>query len=174
MPRTKPHSKKTKEKISKGLIRHGMRKTSFYKRWENMKQRCSNPNHNNYKYYGGRGIKVCKRWDKFDNFMEDMLPSYKDGLTIDRVDNDGDYEAENCRWITIKQQQMNRGNNVTEKINGKYFRRCKPCGKTKPIEEFPRAKVYLLGRHYRCNECKIVIDTDYRKRKRDNLLQEKP
>ena len=78
-----------------------------YISWKNMRQRCQNPNHPDYKDYGGRGIKVCKRWKDFVNFLKDM-DERPEGKTLDRVDNSGDYEPSNCRWATPKQQAQNK------------------------------------------------------------------
>ena len=72
-----------------------------------MKARCQNPNHEYYEYYGGRGITVCERWMDFANFLQDMGEK-PEGLTLDRIDNDGNYELGNCRWATRKEQVQNR------------------------------------------------------------------
>lgn len=87
---------------------HGMAKSKLNVVWSGMKARCSNPNHESYANYGGRGIKVCDRWKTFDNFLADMGQTYRDGLSIDRVDNDGDYEPNNCRWATLAEQATNK------------------------------------------------------------------
>jgi hypothetical protein len=82
---------------------HGMSRTSFYRAWRSMLNRCD------YKEcYVSRGIKVCDRWRVFDKFMEDMIKGYSNELSLDRINNDGDYTPQNCRWATKKEQTRNR------------------------------------------------------------------
>ena len=85
---------------------HNFRGTKEYNIWKAMRQRCLNAKCKDYKYYGARGIKICKRWDIFMNFYEDMGPK-PEGLSLDRIDNNGDYEPNNCRWVTQKEQVLN-------------------------------------------------------------------
>lgn len=79
-----------------------------YKIWLQMRQRCNNSKCRVYKFYGGRGIKVCKKWDTFKNFLEDMGSRPEGNYSIDRIDVNGDYEPSNCRWTTQKTQVRNR------------------------------------------------------------------
>lgn len=99
--------------------KHGMKGTRQYNIWQGMKSRClREKGQQNYKYYGGRGIKVCDRWNKFENFWEDMNSNYADNLTIDRIDVNGDYELSNCRWVPFKDQPYNKRSTRTLTING--------------------------------------------------------
>lgn len=86
--------------------------------WEHMIDRCNNPKNDRYYDYGGRGIKVCKRWLKFQNFLADMGKRPTD-TTLDRIDNNGNYCKENCRWATKEQQYSNMRSNINIKYNGK-------------------------------------------------------
>lgn len=93
-------------------IKHGLSKTSEYHTLRGMIDRCSNPKCKAYKYYGGRGIQVCDRWknpvDGLQNFISDMGKKPLPDLSIDRIDNDGNYEPGNCRWATQEEQQKNK------------------------------------------------------------------
>lgn len=80
----------------------------LYALWRGMRARCLNPNHKGYPDYGGRGIKVCERWDNFAAFVEDMGEKPGPEYTLDRIDNDGDYEPGNTRWATWEEQHANK------------------------------------------------------------------
>ena len=96
---------------------HGLAQHRLYITWKGMKARCYNPNTKRYKDYGERGIEVCDRWLDINNFIEDMYPSWEEGLTLDRIDVNGNYEPDNCRWATLNTQQRNtreiRSNNTS-------------------------------------------------------------
>ena len=93
--------------------RHGWRHTRLYNTWDDMKKRCFNQNCPNYKWYGARGITMCDEWcNSFVCFRDWALSSgYNDELTIDRVDVNGNYDPNNCRWVTIKEQANNKRTN---------------------------------------------------------------
>jgi len=88
--------------------KHGMRYSKEYISWAGMKRRCYNPRRDGYEYYGGRGIAVCSQWRySFNQFYADMGPR-PEGTSLDRIDNDGNYEPNNCQWATASMQSKNR------------------------------------------------------------------
>ena len=99
------------------MVKHNLSFSPEHRVWGDMRQRCNNPKYKNYIGYGGRGIKVCARWDSFENFLEDMGEPEK-GQSIDRIDNSGNYEPDNCRWATTAQQSRNKRTNVNITILG--------------------------------------------------------
>lgn len=101
----------------KGNRTHGMKGTPTHNTWCAMKQRCCYQRSNQFRYYGGRGIAVCDRWHTFENFLADM-GERPNGMTIDRVDSDGDYEPSNCRWATKAVQDRNRRSTINVTRDG--------------------------------------------------------
>lgn len=109
-----------KEVVSTTMKKHGKTNTRLHRIWRHIKYRCFNESSKAYKNYGGRGITVCDEWvNDFQAFYDwAMKNGYSDNLTIDRIDNDGDYSPENCRWATYKMQANNKRNNHLIKQNG--------------------------------------------------------
>ena len=92
------------EKAKQGPTTHGQSGTPLHRKWEGMRQRCSREAHISYRYYGGKGIRVCDEWQTFEPFRDWSLENgYVEGLSIDRIDPDGDYEPGNCRYITMSE-----------------------------------------------------------------------
>lgn len=103
----------------KSRKKHGMIGTPIYNCWIHMHQRCQNPDCEEYVNYGGRGISICSEWYDFQNFYEWAKSSgYSSDLTIDRIDNNGNYEPDNCRWTTMEVQENNKRNNHFIKYQG--------------------------------------------------------
>ena len=107
-----------KQLLTKLLTTHGLSHSPIYQSWSGMRSRCQNPKNESFPYYGGRGIKVCARWSRFEHFLKDMGSGYSEGLTLDRIDTFGNYCPKNCRWATRKQQSNNRRSNKPITFNG--------------------------------------------------------
>lgn len=110
------------ESAKKRFTKHGHNPSGnpskTYEAWHSMIQRCCNPNHKQFSYYGGRGITVCDRWRAFENFLADMgCPDNE--LTLDRINNEGSYGPDNCRWATCTQQNRNKRGNTVITFNGR-------------------------------------------------------
>lgn len=108
-----------RKEVAKNLTKtHGMSKTAIYKTWKQMKRRCENTRSKDYRHYGGRGIKVCNRWHHFPNFLKDMgfPPSPKH--SINRKNNNGNYDPSNCNWATLLEQRNNTRRNRYITFNG--------------------------------------------------------
>jgi hypothetical protein len=98
--------------------RHGMAYSAEWRAWSKMKDRCANPTNNRYKHYGARGIGVCARWLKFENFLADMGPKPSPAHTIERKDVDLGYEPGNCVWVHKSRQALNRTDTLRITVNG--------------------------------------------------------
>ena len=100
------------QKVATKVMAHGHASggstSPIYNSWARMHDRCKNPKNVRFHRYGGRGIKVCDRWESFEHFLADMGESWAHGLSIDRIDNDGDYSPSNCKWSTPSEQASNR------------------------------------------------------------------
>ena len=109
-----------KEAAGTHSLTHGKTKTKEYRAWRSMKERCSLPSNIMWKNYGGRGIKICDRWiGSFECFLKDMGELPFKGAQLDRIDNNGNYEPSNCRWVTKFQNMLNKRNTVIVEYNGK-------------------------------------------------------
>lgn len=107
-----------------GFAPAGQKRHPFYKCWIGIRLRCLSKKEVSYPWYGGKGIKVCKRWRDFRNFHADMFPTWKRGLEIDRIDSNGNYEPGNCRWATHYQQSRNFSRNRWIEFNGEKLIVC--------------------------------------------------
>lgn len=115
------HSKAIRKAIQ-STIKHGDFGTPLYRVWAAMKRRCNNPNAKYYELYGGRGIQVCNEWLDYLPFKKWSIDNgYKKGLSIDQINCDGNYCPENCRWVTMQEQQRNRRNNRHYEYCGKLY-----------------------------------------------------
>ena len=134
-----------RETASKIFFKHGHsigKRTKIYHAWTSMLDRCRNPNCQKYKWYGGKGITVCDQWLKFENFLKDMGDPPKN-MTLDRIDNDGNYEPGNCRWIKWVEQGQNKSN---VKLNGLKVKIIKILLKKSPLTHENIAKYFDVTR----------------------------
>ena len=132
-----------RELIVHRMTKHGMARTPEYKVWAGMIERCENPHDHSYKYYGARGIRICKRWrESFLAFLEDAGPRPARGLTIDRIINSLGYRPGNCRWATPKQQRHNQ----TPRTH---------CPRGHVLND---DNVYLLRGQRRCRVCRRMTE----------------
>lgn len=106
------------EKRRERTTTHGYHGTKTYRAWKSMMARCETASASHFEYYGGRGIKVCERWHRFENFIEDMGECPPE-MSLDRIDTNGNYEKTNCRWATREQQCNNKRDNHNLTWNGK-------------------------------------------------------
>lgn len=119
-----------KERRIESQTTHGLSGHPLYTVWCAMKTRCYSPSHSAYSRYGGRGIEMCSHWlESFEVFYNDVVGDYKEGLELDRIDNDGNYTPNNTRWVTHQQNSMNtsRSRNGSSKYKGVCW--FKPCNK---------------------------------------------
>ena len=140
------------EKAKERSTTHGLSSHRLYDTWNNMMYRCNNVSSPIYKDYGGRGIIVCEEWLNVANFIEDMFPSYIEGLELDRINNEGEYSKDNCRWSTKTVQERNTRRIHKHNTSGyrgvallksgaspKYMSSLKINGKSKYIGTYPTA-----------------------------------
>jgi hypothetical protein len=141
-----------KEVVSQKMTTHGStsgdkRKSRprVYRIWRGMRQRCGNPNAANYRWYGGKGIECCKDWDDFEVFKNwSEQHSYADGLELDRIDSDKNYEPSNCRWVTKKQNIRNRDMFWSEELDEQLVIYAKEHGMN-PYEVITQAVTEFIG-----------------------------
>lgn len=154
---TRGHSKSCgcffRDEVKRRNTTHALSNTNLHGTWNHMRDRCCNPKHAQYKYYGGRGITVCDEWRKdflsFYNWA--MANGYGEGLTIDRIDNDGNYEPNNCRWATRKEQMNNTSRNIIVFYNAEEMTLQRLC----ELSGIPYSTLYK--RYYKGDRGKLLV-----------------
>lgn len=126
---------------------HGLSKTRQYRIWRNMKNRCENPNDKYYVNYGGRNISICSEWrESFKSFYDwAMENGYSDELTLDRIDNNGNYEPSNCRWVSRTQQMNNTRKNHFIELNGEKHTIAEWCRKLNISYNVLSSRIFTYG-----------------------------
>lgn len=168
------YAKEYLKSMSNNLAKHLKYKTPEYKAWQAMKCRCLHPSHPSYMNYGGRGITICERWQQsFENFLADMGQKPTPKHSLDRIDNDGGYCPENCRWATYKEQHNNTRKNVYLTHDGVTHSIVEWCD----IYDIPRDIAYGRYRSGRTfeeifnkqNPARKITDEEIKAIKRDGL-----
>ena len=133
-----------KQRAREAKTKHGLRYNKFYHTWNGMKQRCYNKKDRNYLGYGGRGIMVCDDWKNIENFIKWAEETYVEDMTLDRIDNDGNYEPSNCRWASSIVQALNQRKstrNTSGYVGVSQDKRCKLWRASISVNRI----VYVLG-----------------------------
>ena len=135
-----------------GMGRSGKKRSKIYSIWAAMLQRCNNPKDVNYFRYGGRGITVCQRWKKFENFYSDMGDKPL-GLSLERIDNDLGYSKDNCKWATVEEQSVNKRNTVRVHIgDNKLINLAVAC----EMLDVGKDRVYYWKNKYKCSHQQAI------------------
>ena len=135
-----------KERVQAAVTKHGLYKSRLYRIWARMKTRCLTPTADGYRDYGARGIAICDEWrDNFESFYDwAMSHGYRDDMTIDRINNDGNYEPSNCRWATRREQQNNTRRTIRLTIKGETH----TISEWSDLTGICRATIYNRFRNY--------------------------
>lgn len=132
------------ERLKSGSPTHGMTGSPTWSTWRDMRKRCSNPKAQNFKHYGGRGIKVCERWQDFSAFLEDM-GQRPDGTSIERIDVNGGYEPGNCIWLPSKEQPNNTRRSIMVELDGENVCLKVACNRLGVSYSRARDRIRTLG-----------------------------